>query len=233
MIITQDKDKNILIGELKVRDYEGLKDIRDGLMQYNKELSNYQIKTEYLYGAKDTLQTGYSKEGNKLIHRNIVSIRFGNGCRYMQEKINNTYLNSILIFTSLLNELNPSEYDEITKQFINQGIINVSPIDKIWNTCIKDMTTYNNSEEIKNKKKDFLALCAAFKLGIIAYEVVYKIPKSEQNEHFAFQGITIDELHEIAANTSIILEYDRHFKPKEKQNQNIIKVEKSKKLIRR
>ena len=41
MIITQDKNNSIILGDLVVNDYEGLKEIRDYFMQYRLDNGNY------------------------------------------------------------------------------------------------------------------------------------------------------------------------------------------------
>lgn len=202
MIITQDKNKNIMLGNLKVTDRKGLLEVRDYLLKSKKELGHYKREFEQLSGFKSILNDGYSKEGNHLVFREITS-NYHDDCDYTKETYTCIYRNSILLFTSLLNDLDVSRYDEIAQQFIIQGIIKVAPFESIWSTCARDMATIRNLDERKLKLKDLSAFRAALKSGCITYQVEEEIKRADQNHvrysMFAKNG------KEIVPNNTLIL----------------------------
>ena len=63
MIITQDRNNSIILGDLVVNDYEGLKEIRDYFMQYRLDNGNY---SRFVQGSRvsfrSILPTDYMKK---------------------------------------------------------------------------------------------------------------------------------------------------------------------------
>ena len=73
MIITQDKNNSIILGDLVVNDYEGLKEIRDYFMQYRLDNGNYShFIQDSRTSFRSILPTDYIRKGNFLVHNQII-----------------------------------------------------------------------------------------------------------------------------------------------------------------
>lgn len=181
MIITQDTENTLLVGKLKVKRRDELKELRDELIN-REDINNYQISTqEGLASFKSILKTGYIREGNTLMNQYITSST-GDDCEYIKEKIQCTYLNSILLFTSLLGELDATNYNEIAQQFIGKGIIHCMPFENLWPKCSSTMVEQalesykEKGQKSLNawKRHDLKMFRLALTEGIISYDVVTK-----------------------------------------------------------
>ncbi len=202
MIITQDKDKNILIGNLEVLDQDGLKEIRDHLMQYRTDLANYERTMEDLTGYRSVLSTDYVKKGNLLVHNfineDVVDEDFDQ-CSYTKETFASNFLNTILISTSLLGELDASGLDHVARQFIGAGIYRCVPLEVIWEACSNDL--YFNR---KKQNYDWRAFQNLLKLGLISYHIAEKISKEQINRSTLITG-NCEDLQQIKINSDILL----------------------------
>lgn len=208
-IITQDQKNNILVGSLQVKDEKGLSQVRDFLMKSKRDLKHYRREIEQAYGFRSLLTEGYSKEGKKLVHCETGD-GYKDECEYTKERFELKYLNSILIFTSLLNELDASIYDEIAKEFISQGIIKVAPLKKIWTPCAEDMATIKTEKDIAIKLADLKAFRAALNSGLITYKIEEKYNKDSQQGHYLLKGKVPEKLQNIAINNTLLLEDNRY-----------------------
>ena len=208
-IITQDKNKNILVGSLNVTDEKGLLDVRDFLMKSKRDLKHYSREIEKAYGFRSLLTEGYSRDGNKLVYCEIGD-GYKDECEYTKERFEFKYLNSILIFNSLLNDLDASKYDEIAKEFINNGIIKVSPLNKIWNSCAFDMTNIESEKNIAIKLADLKTFRAAISSGLITYKIEERYTKDSQLGHYILKGKVPDKLQNVTINNTLLLEDNRY-----------------------
>lgn len=177
MIITQDTENTLLIGKINVKRRDELKELRDDLIN-REDTNNYQISTkEGLASFESILKTGYTREGSTLLNQYITSIN-GDECEYTKKTIQSIYLNSILLFTSLLGELDSTNYNEIAQQFIGKGIINCMPFENIWTKYSaamveKALETYKEKDKRDLnawKRYDLKMFRLALKEGIITYD---------------------------------------------------------------
>ncbi len=204
MIITQDKNNSIILGDLVVNDYEGLKEIRDYFMQYRLDNGNYShFIQDSRTSFRSILPTDYIRKGNFLVHNQIISsdyndLNSSDECDYYVERFKSNYLNTILIATSLLGHLDASEVDYMTKQFIATGIIKCLPIDDIWIKC--------SSELCKRKVNlnDYKVFLGLLKLNLISYQVQDIISVSEQNSG-KLRHIYRDDLKNLVVNSHLLL----------------------------
>ena len=204
MIITQDRNNSIILGDLVVNDYEGLKEIRDYFMQYRLDNGNYShFVQDSRASFRSILPTDYMKRGNYLVHNQIISSDDGgldnfDECDYYVEKFKSNYLNTILIATSLLGHLDASEVDYMTRQFIATGIIKCLPIDDIWLKCSRELC------KRKLNLNDYKVFLGLLKLNIISYQVQDIIPVSEMNSG-KLRHIYRDDLKNLVVNSYLLL----------------------------
>lgn len=216
MIITQDKQKNLLCGDIVVKDREILKEIRDCLIQNRADLPNYKISTEELAGFRSLLDVGFLREDNHLIHKYITA-QYDDDCYYTREVIHCVHLNSILLFTSLLGELDATHYDSLGQQFIAKGIIKCVPFEQLWLECFQNMVAYY-SEPIINKIRlqDLKAFRKVLALGVIDYEVSQQISPLEMKRQ-VIKGLTSADLSQLEVNNAVILGDNRIFEKRRKK----------------
>lgn len=206
MIITQDKDKNINFGNLVVCNKDGLKEVRDYFMQYRSDIDcktyDYSIEKN-LSSFSSILPRGYFRVGNTIVHNNICGknsdLDGDVQCDYDREVYSCNYLNTILIATSLLGELDASNFDFIVKQFVGNGIIYCSNIDKVWPKCSKNMH-FNKKETVK----DLRVLRELLKMKIISYEIEEQYSKEKFNG-VNFKNFHCQDLESLRINSDILL----------------------------
>ena len=236
IIINNEADNSISVVELKVQDKDCLREIRNRLLKYgifDKEcnlLDNYiLLHSKEAVSFSKLLTTGYSDCGKFLIRQHINSIdKETDICDYTKDVYYCTHLNSILLFSSLLGELDVFEYckySDLVKQFIANGIIKCSNFYDIWQTCsnslvnfgsrleresdfakIKDTfkLTSNDSKLFNSIKKDDLYIFrTVLKSGLLCYDVIdsYSASSNESN----FRGFTAKDIQQINVNTAILL----------------------------
>lgn len=222
VIITQDNEKNILFGELNVVEEkkEEFKAVRDYLMKHSNDLGHYQVVDKDLSGFCSLLNAGYTRVPNTDVLRyQEIKSKFGDECDYERIDYHSVYLNSILLFTSLLNDLNVSNYDEIAKQFICNGIYYTAPINEIWNDCSQKMTDLNSFLN-RNKETylgDLKAFRAAIKEGYIRYDIIEKISPQQQRGHAIFGAGDLQSLNQIEVNNTLIHGNNHYLKKQRKK----------------
>ncbi len=201
-IVTQDKDRNLKYGILSVNNPETLKKIRDALLCYSA--NNYTV-----FGSLVRLSSScvfpkrIVRDGNSLIFNGFVCNSIQNGyvsdsCEYSRKVYQNNYLNTILIATSLLNDLDGSNFDSLVQSFIGNGIVRCLPIEKIWPSSSQNM--YN---DFTQNNIDLVKFCDLLKEKIISYEIVEEISRQNLNSH-EFSSRLID-LNQIEINSNILL----------------------------
>lgn len=237
MIITQDlEDKSIFIGDIVVDDRKSLIELRDFLMQYNNgKLETYKVistvdanNSSDLYSFRSLLEFGYFREGNKLVHQylldNFSKESSDDYCGYRRDNIYSVYLNSILLFSSLLGELDSTGYDTVVQKFVGTGIYNCHSFGEMWPICSMKLATsylkkldsfsYNETKILRELEKlrlmDLKAFRTALKLGIIRYEINRKITKEEYSNRSTFRGVSVREAEQIIYNNIVILGEKHH-----------------------
>ena len=175
IITYDDVDKFFFFGNLEVVRKKELKDFRDYLM---KDFRKYLPKNDKERLTSSDLfysLSNYSVDGNSLVHKvgkGLVYVDGDEFVSYDKVHICNDYVNSILIFTSLLGELNIENYNDIAKLFIQYGIFRYDSFDKIWPICIKDILKDNKLRESKGgHSPDYIALESALDDGVIYYDI--------------------------------------------------------------
>lgn len=213
LIVTQDKEKNLMLGILRIGDIEELKKIRDSLMHYSKDSSNYIITTTAEKASlQSILQSGFIREGDDLIYKGLFSSPFvvedPEFCEYTQSKYHFNYLNTVLIITSLLRELDATNYDALTKTFIGYGVIRCLPIELMW-----PLASENLYSDFNSKNLDLMEFLKLLTNGIIYYDVLNKISKSDLN-HSHIRPALLQNLKQIEINSNLLLGDDSAFTKK-------------------
>lgn len=206
MIITIDKDENICIGDLKVKKREELKEFRDYLMNesFGKgKFSTYKILSDVNKSTlSDLFVPGSFKKGDALVvHKELASSSQDEICEYNEKVISSYYLNSILIFTSLLGEIDSSSVSPIAQKFIQNGIFRCDSFDKIWEKCSREILD-------KGSKNDLIAFKAALEGtdSAICYDVSRVISKEESQHGGVMRGVDANALNQIHCNSKILLD---------------------------
>ena len=210
-IITTNGDK-IFFGNLVVNkngeQKEELRKFRDYLMSNFSEVSNVKCT------MSDLFQSGiYCGENSTLIKKTPINLFDIDNSKYIEyEEViySNKCINSILIFISLLGELDKDKYDKVlSKLFIEEGIFRYDSIDKIWPVCISNIMHSKDMAEYNGKKcADYEALKAAIDEGLITYDIEKTISRKESNFSGVFKGFDNIQLSQIMNNSLILLNND-------------------------
>lgn len=217
MIITFDKDKNILIGDLVVENKAELKEFRDYLMNdsfQNEKIPTYRVLSNVNKSTfRDLFRSGsFRKDDTLVVHKMLDYNSRDDICEYNEKIIASYYLNSILIFTSLLGEIDKSSVKPLAQQFIQHGIFRYDSFDKIWKVCSRRILERGN-------KSDLIALRVAFEEPdpIIRYEVSRVISEDESKHGGFLRGLDINALNQINCNSEILLGNNSLIKSKVKR----------------
>lgn len=205
MIITYDKDRNFLIGDLVVKKKEELKQFRDSLMNGSfgdEKVPVYRILSNV---NKSTLREffrddSFRKDDTLVVHKELNSDSDDEICEYNEKIIASCYLNSILIFTSLLGEIDKSSVRPIAQQFIENGIFRCDSFDSIWEKCSKELLE-------QGSKSDLIAFRAALEEPdpTISYEISRVITEEESRHGGFIRGFDNRALDQIKFNSEIFL----------------------------
>ena len=167
-IVTTDGN-NIIFGHLKIKNKEDLKEFRDYLMKM------FEVSRKKSCTTSDLFQPGYYLGKNNDIVKKEYRDSFDlDGVKYIEyDEIHfySKYLNSILIFNSLLGEIDIDNYDLImTKLFIEEGIFKYDSLDNIWESC--SVNLLNNKKKYEFDKRvdyDYMAFKYALDYDAIEY----------------------------------------------------------------
>lgn len=207
-LISQNVANNIVVGNLTVSNESELLAFRDALIKHGYDES-VSLKTTF----DDLFEQGYycDTTQSSFVTKYFLDYEClpdGNGMvTYKNNVITNHYLNSILIFSSLLGNLDSEKYDEIiTKSFIESGIFKLDSFEKIWPACL-DNIIKNNELSLYYEHKfsaDYLALKFALVEGLISYNVLSEISRKDISKLGALKGISVKELQQIINNSMLL-----------------------------
>ena len=218
------KTGSIYVGKIVVNDPEVLRNGCNELLKNSKEIDTFKVvKSEPLGGFESLISTRPIRDGEKMIYHDVTR-RYGNDeCEYIKKEVEYLRLNSILLFISLLGELDSTYYDEYAQDFVAKGIINYKPFDQIWKQCsgnmvMKVVEEYKRleSEDISKslkkaylrlKKLDLKTFRSVLQSGVITYEIV--------DELNSVSGSKIDRVQ--LENNNIIFADDEKFNEMLKQ----------------
>ena len=198
-IITQDCDKNLMSGDLVVNDVEKLKKIRDHLMRYS--IDNYKVSQQSfkVLDSYNVSKLPMREEDrlifNQLVYSPIFRGNMSDSSYCSREMYQSNYLNTILIATSLLGNLDGSNLDNIAQYFIATGIIRYLPIEQIWTLSSKNMY-----KDFSQANVDLFKFCELLQKGIISYKVDKKVSKEELNRREVVLKLTNSKQIEINSN---------------------------------
>ena len=138
---------------------------------------------------------------NILIKRNNISVDYIK-TYYNEHCYEYLNLNTFLIITSLLGELDTKCYDMVAKNFVKYGIFKVMPFDEIWSECSKKMN--------KNKEsQDYELFCDLLDNNDFIEYVVDDIIEFETLRDKNVLKTLKVKLNDIACNSEILGTYDR------------------------
>ncbi len=217
-IYTVDDNSDIIIGNIEVVDRDNLKKFRDELIQ------SFVSKTRCkLITLADLYRPGlYYDSNNKVVkerHRSEIS-KFESDSEIVYDEVTyyNRFINSIMIFTSLLGELNINNFDNyLTKYLIMNGLFKYESFDKVWD---KYSSIIIGKEQKSNEKYgddvhcyDYGALRFAMDNGFIKYNIIDKIPFRSSNDKM-IKNISYRDIEQIMCNSKLLLNNDKKGKKK-------------------
>lgn len=195
-IILEDNQKNIVLGNISVLNVDELREFRDGLIKVGYDDIIHKDRCTF----KDLFSSDYvpNYSNNSLVKRVLKGID-ENVVFYDSIETYNKFLNSILVFSSLLGDLDINNYDEIiTKLFIWYGIMKYDSFDKVWSTCSK------NFLKLGDNNPDFQAFQFAFANDLISFDVLSRLSVKECMDKRILKGMHMDELKQISYNSQLI-----------------------------
>jgi hypothetical protein len=192
-IFTMDDNDNLLIGHLEVKDVENLTKLRDVLMKCNAHTFNL---TEHRTGCANGIDIPRVEVFNDVI---VTRSNFREEyikTFYDERSYQSLYLNSILIFTSLLGELDESKYGNVSRQFIKRGIFKLLPLSQSWSKCSKEL--------FKNKdSQDYKLFCEVLDSGdFFEYVIDDSLNLKNDVNHFVFSELKLlldDKVYEVSS----------------------------------
>lgn len=153
-IITQDNYGNLLIGYLVIKNKKLLKEICNVLVQdrmydflindqfddffVRQEEDNFNIKVEHCKCSNDDCLPKVQVNENFLIRRNNFKEHNGH-ITYDEYTYEFAFLNSFLILSSLLGEVDVDKMGSNAKNFLNYGIIKKLSFFDAWRECGKNL----------------------------------------------------------------------------------------------
>lgn len=200
---------DIKIGNLVVQDKNELIELRNNLMCGSKELG---LKSYSLISRNPKVAVGnipidmFDRDGNDLIRKkdfypSVYDVNTGWLFDYIEDVIRFRFLNSVLVFNSLLGELDTSSMWDIPQQFVAKGIIRVSSLQDIWNDCV-------DSFLLKSSKFDLLVFQTALKENLIHYDIQQELGVKEfltlKKNHEVVFPVTSDDIRRYAKNSKIL-----------------------------
>lgn len=181
-ILTMDENGSLLIGHLEVKNVEYLTKLRDVLMKCNNQTFSV---SERRTGCANGIDIPSVEVINDMIvtRRNF---REEYVKTFYDERIyQSLYLNSILIFTSLLGELDESKYGKVSREFIKCGIFKLLPLSQIWSIC--SIALFKNKDS-----QDYELFCDVLNNGeFIEYIVDEVIATKELNTEGVFNQLKV------------------------------------------
>lgn len=205
MIITIGDKENLLQGSIVVLDKDKLKEYRDSLLieDYNGMDPNYGVVMSRtgLVSLGDTYIGSY-RDGNYLVRNfNFVADYYeeaiGDFTFYYDKKIIGCrHLNSILLFNSLLGELDSYYLDPLALEFSKVGIFNISSFENVWHDNASNLLKKDNIDDLK-------AFRFALQSGILKYSVEDCWMKEEILHMNILKKLGVD-LQTVIANSKII-----------------------------
>ena len=209
IIITFDNHK-VMLGKLILDKKEELKKYRDFLMNEYRVRSSEKMSIADLYRPEFFVDT----DCNCLCTKEKTGSQVIDGVdyiTYLRKEYYNEYINSILIFNSLLGELDQSHYsNKITKAFIENGIYKYDSLDKIWDICSNRVFHEDEVrvEKFHKRSNDYLALRCALDSGDIYYNVIASIPYDDLQKMKLLRGMDTSTLRQLVCNSKILLNVD-------------------------
>ena len=197
---------NILFGLLEVKNKKELKEFRDYLV------GDFDVFNKKSCTTSDLFQPGfYLGKNNDIVKRKSVDSFELDGVEYVDyDEIHfySKYLNTILIFNSLLGEIDKDNYDLImTKLFIDEGIFKCDSLDNVWRTCIANLLEDKRNHELDGELPyDYTAFKCAIDYGTIEYNVGDDEIYSRKNSQFTsiFRSFDKNQLDEIMNNSEFL-----------------------------
>ena len=194
-LILEDNKKNIVLGNISVLNRDELRELRDGLIRIGFDDIVYEERCTFSDLFKSDYVPNYS---NGSLVKKVSKKIDGNVVFYNSVETYNKYLNSILLFSSLLGELDINNYDEIiTKLFIWHGIMKYDSFDKVWATCSKNLL------KLDENHPDFQAFQFAFSDNLICFDILSKLSVKECMDKGILKGMNIDELKQFGYNSQL------------------------------
>lgn len=199
---------NILFGHLDVNKEkkEELKEFRDYLMGI------FDVSRKKSCTTSDLFKAGYYLgKNNDIVKKEYCNSFDVDGVQYIEYNEYHFYskfLNTILIFNSLLGEIDIDNYDLIlTKLFIEEGIFKCDSLDNMWEKCLVNLLNDKRKNESNNKLPyDYTAFKCALDDGVIEYTVGDKEVFSRKDSQFTsiFRSFDKKQLDEIMDNSDIL-----------------------------
>lgn len=216
-IVTQDNDGNLSIGYFIIKNVELLNDIcrilvQDRLYDTEKDKSicdfiylddddSFDIEMKRKKIVNGIIIDKIGVEDNKIIR--CTNFKEEHLHTYYDEyKYEFLYLNTFLIFSSLLGNFDNINYGSIAKNFIKFGIIEKMSFYDAWHKCGKSL--------VKNKdSKDFLLFRDIVSSGIfVDYVVVDTIKLEDLKDKNILKKLDV-MLSEIAYNSELLGTYNK------------------------
>ena len=212
-IITQDDDGNLAIGYFVIKDIEALNKIctimlKDRMNDVNDSDSFFQREEEDNFNI--AVKKSRMVNGEKVPKVELVGDKLIRRTNFKEEYLHTffdeytyefAYLNSFLIFSSLLEDFDWSNSGSIAKNFMKYGIIKKSSFSEIWASCSKDL--------VKNKfSRDFSLFKDVFDYGIIEYVQLDKINFNDLKNKNVLKNFDV-MLSEIAHNSEMLGTYNK------------------------
>lgn len=207
IIVTEESKDFINLGRLVVCDKDGLMEIRDGLLKNSSSVGSHywelsRVISSYfsLFDGRPSLSSG---GGFVKVKDNAVLDFYDSHAKdyvvsYQEKLIKPKFLNSILIFSSLLGHMDGKLADDYAKLCIGFGIFKVDDIKKIWNECRERLLSkrYQTDLEIFQKALD---------LGFIDYDIVKILDRDSKKEKQQFMGsLSMQDLSNVSLDSKII-----------------------------
>lgn len=116
-------------------------------MSYTKENNNYKI---FSYDDKGNLLLGHLEviDYDMLYRLRNILLQNRKVCfkRTRKDTFDSYFINTILIFNSLLNNLDENKCGTVAKKLVANGTIKLMSLSDVWNICVNELINSMNSD---------------------------------------------------------------------------------------
>ena len=205
-IVTQDDAGNLLVGHLEIKMEEYLQKFCDYLAGVMGEEEFFDRSVIKIPPPKDGKIRTVEVVEDLLVKRGNLNTDRSDLRPFYEETYRHIYLDSFLIFTSLLGKMNTTRYGKLGKEFAERKIFKILPLSEVWNKCCKNLYIKANKY---GDDRDLEAFREVLNRGSwFEYKIDYEIKFEDLKDKDILRKMDV-KLSDIAYSSEILGTYNK------------------------